>query len=258
MKLSYVRLYGDASETVDLLSDTEAGRLFKAVLHYAKGQEDELPGQEKLIYSMLRAQFERDAASYDDYIDKQRENGKKGGRPKKASGLSGNPENPSLFSETQKRQYNNHHHPKDHSEDNNHHEDHHHHEDDDDARARINSVEVYAANNLNVMSPGNMEELASFKTDLPDGLIRYAIDEACANGAPRWAYVSAILRGYVRDGIKSVGDAKAAKDKRAPVSKGKTNPATQNFAERGYTDKDYGDDFFIDLAAENAAEKGKG
>lgn len=252
MKLSYVRLYGDASETVDLLSDTEAGRLFKAVLHYAKGQEDELPGQEKLIYSMLRAQFERDAASYDDYIDKQRENGKKGGRPKKASGLSGNPENPSLFSETQKRQYNNHHHPKDHSEDNNHHEDHHHHEDDDDARARINSVEVYAANNLNVMSPGNMEELASFKADLPDDLIRYAIDEACANGAPRWAYVSAILRGYVRDGIKSVGDAKAAKDKRAPTAKGKTNPATQNFAERGYTDNDYGDDFFIDLAAENA------
>ena len=178
MKLSYVRLYGDASETVDLLSDTEAGRLFKAVLHYVNGQEDELPGQEKLIYSMLRAQFERDAASYDDYIDKQRENGKKGGRPKKASGLSENPENPSLFSETQKRQYNNHHHSKDHSEDNNHHEDHHHHEDDDDARARINSVEVYAANNLNVMSPGNMEELASFKADLPDDLIRYAIDEA--------------------------------------------------------------------------------
>lgn len=127
-----------------------------------------------------------------------------------------------------------------------------------DARANMQTVEVYAANNLQVLSPGNMEDLASFKTDLPDDLIRYAIDEACANGAPRWAYVSAILRGYVRDGIKSVGDAKAAKDKRAPAAKGKTNPATQNFAERGYTDKDYGDDFFIDLAAENAAEKGKG
>lgn len=130
-----------------------------------------------------------------------------------------------------------------------------------DARANMQTVEVYAANNLQVLSPGNMEELASFKADLPDDLIRYAIDEACANGAPRWAYVSAILRGYVRDGIKSVGDAKAAKDKRAPTAKGKTNPATQNFAERGYTDKDYCDDFYIDLAAENArmvAEKGKG
>ena len=120
-----------------------------------------------------------------------------------------------------------------------------------DARANMQTVEVYAANNLQVLSPGNMEELASFKADLPDDLIRYAIDEACANGAPRWAYVSAILRGYVRDGIKSVGDAKAAKDKRAPTAKGKTNPATQNFAERGYTDKDYGDDFFTDIAAIN-------
>lgn len=123
---------------------------------------------------------------------------------------------------------------------------------DDDAREDFNTIEVYAANNLTFMSPGNLDDLAGFVELLPDDLIRYAIDEACANGAPRWAYVSAILRGYVRDGIKTVGDAKAAKDKRAPTAKGKTNPATQNFAERGYTDKDYGDDFFIDLAAENA------
>lgn len=104
MKLSYVKLYADASETVDLLSDTEAGRLFKAVLHHVNGTEDELPGQEKLVYSMLKAQFERDAEAYEQFSEKQRKNGEKGGRPKKPTGYFENPKNPTVFSETQKTQ----------------------------------------------------------------------------------------------------------------------------------------------------------
>ena len=64
------------------------------------------------------------------------------------------------------------------------------------------------------MSPGNIQDMMGFMEDLPDDLIRYAIDEACSNGAPRWAYVSSILSGYLREGIKTVGDAKAAKAKR--------------------------------------------
>ena len=105
MALSYVRIFADTSGAVDMLSDAEAGRLFKAVLHWIAGETQELPGQEKFVFAMLKAQFERDAASYDSYVEKQRENGKKGGRPKKANGLEKNPENPSLFSETQKTQY---------------------------------------------------------------------------------------------------------------------------------------------------------
>lgn len=104
MKLSYVKLFADTSGAVDLLSDAEAGRLFKAILHGIAGEVDELPGQEKLVYAMLKAQFERDADAYEQYSEKQRENGKKGGRPKKPSGFSENPKNPTVFSETQKSQ----------------------------------------------------------------------------------------------------------------------------------------------------------
>ena len=102
MNLPYVKVFGDLSATVDLLSDAEAGRLLKSLLHYINGGEDELLGQEKLVFAMLKSQIDRDSASYAAFTDKQRENGKKGGRPPKANAFSENPKNPSLFSETQK------------------------------------------------------------------------------------------------------------------------------------------------------------
>ena len=102
MNLPYVKVFGDLSATVDLLSDAEAGRLLKSLLHYINGGEDELLGQEKLVFAMLKSQIDRDSASYAAFTDKQRENGKKGGRPPKANAFSDNPKNPGLFSETQK------------------------------------------------------------------------------------------------------------------------------------------------------------
>ena len=62
--LPYIKLFTDLSGTVDLLTDQEAGRLFKALLHYGNGLEDDLPGQERLIFSILKAQIVRDEESY--------------------------------------------------------------------------------------------------------------------------------------------------------------------------------------------------
>ena len=104
MTLPYIKLFGDTSATVDLLSDAEAGRLLKSLLHYANGHADDLPGQEKLVFAMLKAQIDRDDVSYQAFLDKQRENGKKGGRPKNPSLSRENPKNPSLFEKTQKTQ----------------------------------------------------------------------------------------------------------------------------------------------------------
>ena len=107
---------------------------------------------------------------------------------------------------------------------------------------------LYATGNLQAMSPGNLHDLAGFAEDLPADVIQFAIDEGCANGAPRWSYVSAILQGYLRDGIRTVGDAKAAKAKRRTKldHKPQDNPAL-NFEQREYKVEDFGDDFFIDL-----------
>lgn len=89
----------------------------------------------------------------------------------------------------------------------------------DHSRPSFDTVEVYASGNLAYLTPGNMEELASFKADLPDELIRYAIDTACANGARKWGYVKAILNGYMDAGYKTVGDVKAAEQQRKAAKK---------------------------------------
>ena len=102
--LPYIKVFPDLSETVDLLSDAEAGRLLKSILHYANGEEDELPGQEKLVYAMLRKQIDRDVAEYERYSEKQRANGCKGGRPKKPRETQQNPKNQLVFEKTQKSQ----------------------------------------------------------------------------------------------------------------------------------------------------------
>lgn len=73
---------------------------------------------------------------------------------------------------------------------------------------------VYAANNLQFMSPRAFEELASFREDMPEDMIKHAIDAACDNGARTWAYTRSILNRYLSAGYKSIGDIQAANEKR--------------------------------------------
>lgn len=78
-----------------------------------------------------------------------------------------------------------------------------------DERPDFDTVEIYATSNLEYMSPGNMEQLASYLDDLPEDVIRYAIDCACANGKRKWSYVSKILQNWLDAGVQTLGDAKS-------------------------------------------------
>ena len=61
----YIMLFGDTQDAVDMLDDAAAGRLLKAILAYARdGTEVSLPGDERLVYRMLMAQFARDEEAY--------------------------------------------------------------------------------------------------------------------------------------------------------------------------------------------------
>ena len=112
-----------------------------------------------------------------------------------------------------------------------------------DLRPDFNTVEVYAANNLAALNAGNMEEFAAFKADLPEELIRHAIDEACANGKRTWSYVRAILSRYRESGFKTVGDAMASK----PVKPRSGAPAVHmNYSMRPDTAGTYGKDSYTD------------
>ena len=108
-----------------------------------------------------------------------------------------------------------------------------------DDRPDFNTIEVYATNNLTVMTAGNMQEFADFKEQLPEELIRHAIDEAGAQGKRTWSYVRSILNRYCDSGFKTIGDVKAAEEKRV---KGKPQQNAQR-SNMNYTQREYADDF---------------
>lgn len=115
------------------------------------------------------------------------------------------------------------------------------------------TLESYASAQLSYLSPSNMAELAGFKDDLPEDLIRYAIDEACAQGKRTWAYVRSILQRYLQAGFQTIGDVKAAEAARQrgkPRESGKTpaNPAL-NYSQREHTEADYSG-LFLNLEEE--------
>ena len=82
MNICYVKAYFDWIEQTAALSDAERGRLFIAILEYARsGLEPKLDGREGILFPVFRTTIDRDnkkSASYS-------ENGKKGGRGNKAN-----------------------------------------------------------------------------------------------------------------------------------------------------------------------------
>ena len=83
----------------------------------------------------------------------------------------------------------------------------------------------------------------------PD-VIRTAMDETQTAPRPSWAYCRAILRRCDIEGIKTMADWRASKE-RFQASK---NPAL-NYEQRNYTDDDF-KDFFIDFSMEQGGEQG--
>lgn len=85
-EIPYVCLYGSYLESVAPFSEAERGRLLTAMLVYAvRGEEVRLPGNERYLWPTIKSQIDRDAAAYRDRCEKNRDNGKKGGRPEKRS-----------------------------------------------------------------------------------------------------------------------------------------------------------------------------
>ena len=76
-------------------------------------------------------------------------------------------------------------------------------------RPDFGTIEAYASSNLRNLSPGQMQELVSFKDDFPDEVLFMAIDQACGCNAPSWNYVRKVLNNWLDKGVKTAADAKA-------------------------------------------------
>lgn len=104
MKDSFL-LYTEIVEQVDLLTDEQAGKFIKAVLHYKAGTElPQMDGVTAMVFAFVRQKLDRDAKKYDEVCEKHRQAGAKGGRPKKANGSDENQEKPNGFLKTKNNQ----------------------------------------------------------------------------------------------------------------------------------------------------------
>jgi hypothetical protein len=101
-KKSFI-LYSDIIHMVRKLPPDKAGALFITILEYVNDQDpivDDILLE--VAFEPIRQQLKRDLQKWDEFRQRQSENGKRGGRPTKANETETNPKNPTLFLESQK------------------------------------------------------------------------------------------------------------------------------------------------------------
>lgn len=73
---------------------------------------------------------------------------------------------------------------------------------------------LYATDNLRRLTPDDLDELDSFRKQLSDEMIIWAIDETCGKGSRNYGYLKAILNRFIDQGLKTIGEVKAYEEKR--------------------------------------------
>lgn len=82
MKNSFV-LYTDYIEQIEMLSREQRGDLLTTIMLYAAGEQlPELDDVTKMAFSFIKKQMDKDIEKYEQTVEKRREAGRKGGRPK--------------------------------------------------------------------------------------------------------------------------------------------------------------------------------
>lgn len=76
-------IYKDCEEQVGMMSDEDAGKLFKALFAYEnRGEVIDLPPVPALAFSFFKKELDRNRERYEEKRKTNKENGSKGGRPK--------------------------------------------------------------------------------------------------------------------------------------------------------------------------------
>lgn len=91
--------YEEWYETIEDERQEVQWEIIHAVMEYVfRGNLVELRPNAKMAFKFIKKDIDRAKGNYNSFIEKQKENGAKGGRPK----TQNNPNNPPVFSETQK------------------------------------------------------------------------------------------------------------------------------------------------------------
>lgn len=97
-------LFAEHEEIFENLTDKQAGQLIKAIFSYEKNREvPHLDKTVKVAFVPIKQVLDKNREKYRLKCEQNKENGKKGGRPKKSKKTEQNPKKPNGFSEKPKK-----------------------------------------------------------------------------------------------------------------------------------------------------------
>ena len=215
-------------ERLAKLSDQELGRLVRALaIYHATGEQQELAGRESIAYDFIKVDIDRIDEKYAAKCDTNRNN-------RQRSSTNDN-ERERTMTNVHKDKYKD----KDKEKEK---------DIDDDATAHaretafgtVNADPVIVAvqSELTGLTVSHYDDLAAFRQDLPDELVIEAINEAVAHGARTWAYVRSILQGYIKDGVKTVGQARERSERRRRQGAPGKKVTAQQYEQREYSENE--------------------
>lgn len=76
-------LYHEEKELFEALSDEQAGQLIKGIFRYEVQEETKLDTVLNLLFIQIKAHLDRNRIKYEEKCKKNKENGSRGGRPRK-------------------------------------------------------------------------------------------------------------------------------------------------------------------------------
>ena len=90
-EMTYIKVFLSYLDAVEKLADDERGRLFTAMIEYARsGRVIELRGNEQFVFPFIRGQLDRDREAYEKKVEQCRAAGQAGGISKRNKALLAN------------------------------------------------------------------------------------------------------------------------------------------------------------------------
>ena len=227
MAREFICLYFSWLETGATLTDEEFGRMCRAGLQYGlDGTEPDLPGNDKILFPVMKWQVDRDVSKFDEICQKRREAGSRGGKSKSkqneanqanatfAKQNEANQANQANASNTKKKTKTN-------------------------TKTTIISSSTATAEsdisacvqayeqNIGPIARAAFDDISRQLADLPADLICEAIGEAALNNKRSWNYVKAILKRCREQNIPSVDAYRAEKENHAAAAAARATPAAR-------------------------------
>lgn len=201
MDKSSFLIYLDYEEQFNLLTDEQIGQLMRAIIKYEKTREiPQLNGIVKMAFSFIKTQLDRDREKYEARCEKNRENAKKGGRPRKnqKDNLKANGFNENQMDAKK---------PDDDKEDEEDNEEDNEEDIDNDLLLKKEKEEKLQQRFIECLNSFNINaisECIKYLDELPFEVIDYVLSKTSGIKCPNWNYANTILQDYVRRKIDSV------------------------------------------------------